>query len=181
MRRLILAPLLALFTACSPVPELIRNHPTPAPALSNLLATPDAYQGQVMRLGGVIAGIVNTPGETRLEIVARRLLRHGEPRQEDRSEGRFMAIVPEFLDPAIHAPGRQVTLIGQFTGIHEQPLGEMPYRYPQLQVSVYYLWPIWRDDTYPPPLYGYPWYPYGHPSWPVHDPFWNPYWYPYPW
>lgn len=184
MRGLALFVLLSMWSmisACSSVPEPIRQAPPAAPSLADLLAQPDHYHGSALRLGGVIAKVINTPEESQVEIVSRTLFRDGEPRQEDSSEGRFLAIVPGFLDPAIHAPGRHITVSGEFIGISERPLGEMLYRYPQLRVEAYYLWPQWRDMPRSDPFQRHPWYPDSYPYWPIRDPFWSPYWHPYPW
>ncbi|MBE0510316.1 MAG: Slp family lipoprotein [Chromatiales bacterium] len=182
IRTLFLLPLLWL-GACSTVPQAIRSAPPEAPSLPALREQPASYQGQTLRLGGVIAQLHNRAEDTQIEVVARRLSRGGEPRQEDFSEGRFIATVPGFLDPAIYAQGRRITVSGEFIGTIERPLGELPYRYPQLQASAYYLWPEWREQ--PDPRYQHPWYPYGYPYGypyrPGYDPFWSPFWYPYPW
>jgi outer membrane lipoprotein len=175
--------LLPLLVACSTVPEAIRSAPAEAPSLNTLSAQPEQYQGQTLRLGGVIAQLYNRAEDTQIEVVARRLSRSGEPRQEDASEGRFIAIVPGFLDPAIYAQGRRITISGEFIGVAERPLGELSYRYPQLQAAAYYLWPELREQS--DPRYQHPWYPYGYPYGypyrPGYDPFWSPFWYPYPW
>jgi len=167
MRFLMLPLLFGLYACTSAVPELVRNAPEGDPSLPLVMSAPERYLNARVRWGGTIAGVQNLSGESRIEIVARELSSNGEPKSLDRSEGRFIAIFKDFLDPAIYAADRNLTIVGRFTGTTVKPLGDMAYRYPQVEVLAYYLWPK------PVPRYEY------------YDPFfydpWYPYWYPYPW
>lgn len=168
MRLLIILPLAVILYACaSGVPEQIRSEPEGSPPLPLVISTPERYLSAPVRWGGTIAHVQNLPGETRIEIVARELAGDGEPKNLDRSEGRFIAIFNRFLDPAIYAVDRNLTVRGQITGSVVKQLGEMDYSYPLVKVEASYLWPkpLPRYDYYDPFLYD-PWYPY---------------WYPYPW
>lgn len=166
--RLLLLPLLFTLYACtSAVPELVRTTPEGSPSLPMVISAPERYLNARVRWGGTIANVQNMQGETRVEIVARELAGDGEPKALDRSEGRFIAIFNTFLDPAIYAPDRNLTVVGQLAGTAVKQLGDMEYRYPVVKVLAHYLWPK------PVPYYEY------------RDPFfydpWYPYWYPHPW
>lgn len=167
MRLLLLPLLLSLYACTSAVPELVRTAPEGNPSLSLVLNAPERYLNARVRWGGTIATVQNLPQETRVEIVVRDLAGDGEPKDLDRSEGRFIAIFRSFLDPAIYAPERSLTVTGRFGGTTVKKLGDMDYRYPVVEVQAYYLWPK------PVPRYEY------------RDPFlydpWYPYWHPYPW
>jgi outer membrane lipoprotein len=171
MHRLILPPLLLLLGACSsPIPELIRTPPEGNPPLALVRAEPEQHLGARIRWGGTITKVQNREAETRIEIVARDLAGDGEPRNIDYSEGRFIALFPLFLDPAIYAEGRNLTVLGTVQGSSEEQLGSMRYRYPLVKVEAHYLWPkpIPRCETCDPRFY---------------DPFYDPWypWRPYPW
>lgn len=163
--RLALLPLIAMLYACSSVPETIRTPPAENPSLTLVNANPAHYQNSHVRWGGTIARVQNLQDETRIEIVARELAGDGEPRNLDQSEGRFIAVFHTFLDPAIYAIDRNITVVGTISGSSEGQLGGMKYRYPLVEVEHHYLWPkpVPRCDTCDP-FYD-PWYP----------------WYPYPW
>lgn len=168
MRFLLLLLLFTLYACTSPVPEAVRKAPEGSPSLPTVNSAPERYLNANIRWGGTIAHVQNLPGETRIEIVARELNRDGKPKEYDRSEGRFIAVFNAFLDPAIYATDRNLTVVGQVTGTEEKRLGDMEYRYPVVKVLSHYLWPK------PIPYYRDPYYPY------YYDP-WDPYWYPYPW
>jgi outer membrane lipoprotein len=131
------------------------------------LAThPDALKAARVIVGGDILSIQPRPGVTEIELLMRRLRGDDSPERTDRSPGRALLHTPEFLDPAVYAPGRRITVVGEVTGVEERKIGEVPYRYPVITAERIRLWP--RDVLVAPGYYPYPWgYPYG----PYYDPF----------
>jgi len=120
-----------------------------------LIKEPDAYQGKVVLLGGVIVKTVNKQEGTLLEIYQSRLDREGRPVDTDVSEGRFLALYQGFLDSEIYKQGRQVTIAGTVQGEQVEPLGEIEYRYPYLLITEIHLWEEKEPVRYEP----YPWGP----------------------
>jgi outer membrane lipoprotein len=65
-----------------------------------------------------------------------------------------------------------VTVGGVIEGKKVMPLGEIQYSYPLLVAKEIYLWPdISSERLAPYPYFGSPWW---------YDPFWRPWYYPYP-
>ena len=169
-RHYALAALLAalLLSACtSQIPPLIREGPVDSPAPATVRDQAATYQGQRLRWGGTIIETVNQKDVTRLTVLGRPLFRDGEPRLTDDSDGRFIAVVPEFLDPKVYAPDRRITVTGTFARSETGKVGEHPYRYPVVEAQAWYLWPR-EGDAYH--YYDDPWY----------DPWWYDRWYS-PW
>jgi len=135
--------------------------------VDELLRDPAARKGARMILGGDILATQPRSGLTEIEILARRLRGNDAPERSDRSPGRVLLHTPEFLDPAVYAAGRRITVIGEVTGVEERKIGEVLYRYPVLTVERIRLWP--PDVVVGPSYYPYPWGfgPYG----PYYDPF----------
>jgi outer membrane lipoprotein len=167
---------LVLVSACaSTVPEPIRRAPPTDVRAAEVQRAPESYRGTLVRWGGPIVAVHNLKDETRIEIVSRRLDANGRPLAEDRSEGRFIARVSGFLDPAVHSTGREITVTGRVEGKTEQQIGEFAYTYPLVQAEEIHLWeplppsryrdydPFWHDPFYP---WGYPYWPYYRPRWP---------------
>lgn len=161
---------LALSACATQVPPGIRDAPASSPALAEVRANPGAHQGAVVRWGGEIARVQNLEQDTRIEIVEHRLQSGGRPVEDDASGGRFIALVHGFLDPAIYAPERQITVHGTLTEPVSGQVGEHPYRYPVVEVQTVYLWEELMD--YPDSRWGwslgyghYPWY-YRFGGWP---------------
>jgi outer membrane lipoprotein len=123
-----------------------------------LRADPAAYLNRRVMVGGEILATIPRPGETELEILAKPLGPDDRPVRDDVSEGRVVVRSTQFLDPAVYAPARRLTVIGTVVGSDERKIGDLPYRYPVIGSERIYLWP--REvvtPAYPPP----PWFYYG--------------------
>ncbi len=107
---------------------------------------PGDFVGKTVLLGGTIIRTENAPGKTTLIVLQHALDDRMKPLGADRSEGRFIVIAEEFLDPAIYAPGRRITMTGTVTGQKTRPLNGIPYVYPTLRKRFLYLWP---EETVP--------------------------------
>jgi outer membrane lipoprotein len=134
----------------------------------------DKLVGTPVRWGGTIAQVDNKQNETWIELVQKDLRNSGQPLASDHSEGRFVARVAGFLDPAIYSKGREMTVAGTL----DQPLpgriGEFGYLFPVVKANTVYLWEKEPDVVYydPMPYWYYdPWYPY---RFPYH--YYPPYW-----
>jgi outer membrane lipoprotein len=163
----------ALIMGCaSPVPEVIRDSGSTTPiTVSQVQSDPARHAGQRVRWGGEILLASNLEQATEIEILSRRLGREGAPLADAEPEGRFIARVPGFVDPAQLPEGRDITVVGMIDGGVTRPVGEYPYVYPMVAAETRYLWPEPLPASayaYPSPWFG-PWY----------DPFWGPYWGPH--
>lgn len=176
MRTFVVAlALLALAGCASTVPEPIRDAPEAAPLPDEVRSEPDRFAGDRVRWGGTIVAVSNEASSTEIEIVARPLDARGRPEPVDRSQGRFLARFDGFLDPAVYAEGRELTVTGTIQGATERTIGDYPYTYPVVDVTGQYLWarrqpvserppypydPFWYDPWYPRSMF-YPYCPYG--------------------
>ncbi|MCG6899490.1 MAG: Slp family lipoprotein [Gammaproteobacteria bacterium] len=160
-------------SACaSQVPQSIREAPAGMPSLQQVRADASHYLGQQVRWGGIIIETVNREDATWLTLLGRPLYNSGKPKITDDSAGRFIAIVPEFLDPQVYAADRRVTVSGTLLRTETAQVGDYPYTYPVVQSEAWYLWP---KETEPPYTYRYPgWYD----PW-YYEPWYPPYAYPY--
>ena len=133
---------------------------------------PGAHLNARVMLGGEVLSTLPKVGETEMEVLARRLGSSGSPERSDLSEGRFLVRTKGFLDPAVFATGRRVTVVGTVVADEERPIGDLSYRYPVIESQDIRLWP--PDVTLAP--YPYPYWPY----WGVYG-VWRPYrlWRPY--
>jgi len=122
-------------------------------SLAQIRADPRAHLGARVILGGDILATTPKAGDTEVEVLARRLDRGDAPDRSDSSSGRFLVRTPGFLDPAIYARGRRITVLGTVTGSEERPVGELPYAYPVIAAERIKLWPKegpWVGGEYPP-------------------------------
>lgn len=122
----------------------------------------------LVRWGGTIARIDNRKdGTTLLEIVSRPLYGGGRPIHNDRSEGRFLAVINSFLDPEIVKTGRDITVLGRLEGLENGKIGESEYTFPRLAAVNYR---YWKPRSAAPPGHFPHWYAYPYRR---YDPFWD--------
>ena len=165
---LVLAAGVAIAGCATGVPEPIRSAPESAPSLAQVRDAPDEHEQARVRWGGEIVEVRNEADGTWLEVVERPLRRPGEPRDADASEGRFLARVDGFLEPATYAPGRRITVAGGIDGEVSGTIGDYRYDYPVVAVEAHHLWPQQLDPAprarrhYHDPWRCDPWY--GHPG-----------------
>ena len=147
------AALLGAGCATTPLPEELTRSVDRALTLKELRADPRAHVGARVILGGDIVATVPRPGVTEIEVLSHRLGGGDVPERGDRTDGRFLVRAREFLDPAVYARGRRLTVLGTVAGVEERRVGELPYAYPVLSAERIKLWPAdtpWVGGEYPP-------------------------------
>lgn len=160
---------LVWLAGCASVPQSLRGAPEQSPDVSLVRAAPESYRGITVRWGGVIVSVENGPRESVVEVVSRPLDRSSRPLESDETAGRFLARIGGFIDPVDYSAGREITVVGVVEGVEQHEIGTYPYRYPLVQTTAHYLWPLRPlpspDPYYYSPFY-HPWYPYGpYPYW----------------
>ena len=135
-----------------------------------VIQNPELFLGKTVLWGGVIIHTKNTKEGTLIEILQKPTDSQSRPKAVDISEGRFLALYDGYLDSAIYAQGREVTIAGVIEGKKVLQLGEIEYTYPLVSVKDIHLWPV-KDKK----LYYYPEWHYYYPEW--HYRWWHyPYW-----
>ncbi len=164
--------LLLSVAACTPaISRSLRQQAEPRLSFAVLSSDPEAYQGRMVILGGVIAQTTPRAGQTEVEIVQKPLDYFQEPQTTDTSLGRFLVVAERFLDPLVFRKDRKITVAGAVKGSEVRKLAEMDYRYPVIAAKEVKLWPLPLPERYPYPWgYGLPVYYYWGPWGP------GPYW-----
>jgi outer membrane lipoprotein len=156
--------ILVLLSGCAHViSKDLRTKSDLSLALSLVRQNPDASKGKMVVWGGEIIETVNQKDKsTLIEVFQKPLAWRGEPKETVYSEGRFLVLSDNYLDPYVFRRGKKITVAGEIIGEKIKPLGEMEYRYPLLSSKQIYLWPEYDYRPYPPYYYD-PWwgYPFG--------------------
>ena len=120
--------LLAVFVGgcATAFPESVMRTVDTRITADELLRDPAAHKGARVILGGDVLAVQPRPGLTEIELLARRLRGDDSPERSDRSPGRALLHTPEFLDPAVYAPGRRITVVGQVAGVEERRSARSP-------------------------------------------------------
>jgi outer membrane lipoprotein len=136
-------------------------------------AAPDSFQGQSTVFGGRVLTARRQKDGTRIEILQLPLDRSLRPVYDlTQSQGRFIAINREFLDPATLPPGTRITVTGEVSGSTTLPLDETDYTYLVINIKRVQVWAASEDVA---PCIR----PYMGPC-PYWGPYWSPYWRPWP-
>lgn len=124
------------------VPESIAAEPSNNPEFAAVIAQPNDYDGHKVRWSGTIAAVENQGMDATVLVIASRALNNeGKPLADAGSRGQFMAKVNHYLNPAIYAKGRSVTVDGTIVGSESRAIGNGPDSYPYVAADDYYLWP----------------------------------------
>ena len=110
------------------------------PSVENVLKEPGAHQKSSVQWGGTVVSVENRDEATWLEVVEKALDEDGRPNTSRLSGGRFLAVVPEFLDPTDFRPGREVTISGNVDGSDTRKIGGADFDYPKVVVAEIQLW-----------------------------------------
>lgn len=171
----LLGSLLIILSGCGSTDELTGASQSGAPqlAFTQVKAAPDSYKGQPATFGGEVLAARRLKDGTRIEILQLPLTSSLQPTPDlSKSQGRFVAMQREFLDPATIPPGTFVTVTGEIAGSVTLPLDETEYNYPILEIKNMRVWTL-REEL-PVRIR-----PYMGPG-PYGGPYWSPYWRPWP-
>lgn len=145
---------------------------------ADLKRAPSEYIGRTVMVGGTVIRAKRLDSGTEVEILQLPTEKDG-PSSDDRlrSEGRFIAVREQFLDPASLPQGTPITVIGTVKGETTRALDESDYTYPILEVKHIIDWNSIasqrrRDRS---PYYGSYYPPYGYSGFYPYGGFWGPY------
>ncbi|MEO8340547.1 MAG: Slp family lipoprotein [Nitrospirota bacterium] len=138
-----------LLVGCSSqriVPESMESLVDRTVSFQDVLASPESYKGRVLVFGGEVLKATRLHDSTQIELL-QLPLDDGERPSFDRqqSQGRFLVLQQEFLDPATMLEGTRVTIVGEVSGAKTDRLDDVEYRYPTLMMKHLH---IWRVQSY---------------------------------
>lgn len=163
--------LVVLVTGCSSVPTQISSAPANDIQLGEVKGKTDEYPEQEVRWGGEIVKVENNNEASIIQIVQYPLNHYGKPITNQSSEGRFLAITNDFIDPVVYKEGTLLTFTGQIQGESTRKVDKRDLTMPLLTVSSMYKWQpyrsVQRDPFYDPFYYNgfYPYHGYYNRSW----------------
>jgi outer membrane lipoprotein len=138
---LVLIGLVLALSACAPpFSRSTLNQVDPQVSFQALARDPESYIGKTVLLGGNILETYMESDQTWIEILQKPLDLQQRPQHTDTSYGRLFIHFPDFRDPAIYAPGRQITVVGKVEGVRIQKIREMDYSYPVIVPNESHLW-----------------------------------------
>ena len=122
------------------VPEPFASQVDRSLTFEQLKQSATSYVGKVVVLGGEVLNAKRLPMGTSIEILQLPLDGSEPVMNVQHSQGRFLALQSEFLDPATLAERPRVTIVGEVTGVQTQRLDDIDYTYPVLAVKDMKVW-----------------------------------------
>lgn len=124
------------------VPEVFDAQLDKELTFAQILAAPESFVGKRVVVGGEVLKARRTDAGTQLEVLQLPVDGDYEPTLvRTESQGRFLALSQDALDPATLREGTAVTLVGEVTGARTDRLDDVEYRYPTFSVKHLYVWP----------------------------------------
>lgn len=105
------------------------------------VAEADAPPADTVVWGGMIIDVANKARTSEITVLAYPLDRRLRPNLKAPTEGRFVAVVPGYLEPFDWPAGRFLTLRGALDGKRELLVEERRYVHPVVSVESMHLWP----------------------------------------
>lgn len=164
-----------VLSGCALTGNQTETLPSDAPALTfvQVKTAPESYNGQPVTFGGKVLGARRLKEGTRIEILQLPLAGSLQPTTDlSTSQGRFVALRKEFLDPSTIPAGTFITVTGEMAGSITLPLDETEYSYPLIHVTSLL---VWSEPDEEAPRIRRPLGPGSY--W---GPYWSPYWHPWP-
>ncbi len=156
-------------TSVRVIPEELKEHVNRDLSFLQVLEAPLKHRGEILVIGGEVLTAKLLKHATQIEVLQLPLNRNMKPDASLReSQGRFLALQEEFLDPATLPVGTRVTVVGEVSGMVTLPLDETTYDFPTLVIKRLTVWPPIRTVRVLQP------YPYMYPYWGAA--YYGPYW-----
>ncbi|MGZ8375333.1 MAG: Slp family lipoprotein [Nitrospira sp.] len=151
---------IGLIAACSSqrvIPEALEPLVERTVMFHEVVAAPDPYQGKIVVFGGEVLKAKRLKEGTQIELLQLPLDKGERPiHDRQQSQGRFLVIQQEFLDPATVVEGTKMTIVGELSKSKVEHLDDVEYRYPVLIVKHLHTWPAQSSDhgnAYPYPRF----------------------------
>lgn len=118
------------------LPADVRQQIDSTVAFADLEAAPSTYVGRTVMFSGIVLKAKRAKDRTEIEVLQLPATSGGLPSEDrSRSDGRFLAVEPAFLDPATIESGTPVTVVGEVKGGVTRSLDESEYTYPVIEIT----------------------------------------------
>lgn len=139
---LILTVLSACLMLCACATPLYRDLPNVVSVMpTDVQQAPDDYAGADVIWGGRIVGFNNREDRSEVEVVAFPLDRNQQPLTDAPTQGRFVLVLPGYVEALDYAEGRHLTVHGRLSGSTLGRVQEHDYLYPLVRGTSVHVWP----------------------------------------
>ena len=130
---------LPLLYSCSVLSTEVKTAAGPDVDFGHMMEFTDGYLGQTVILGGYIIDTENREEITLITVLHSPLDMTDSPVAKDKSQGRFIVVAGGFLDPALYAKDRRLTVAGVVERPELRMIGTKKVKYLKLKSREIYL------------------------------------------
>jgi len=139
--RLTLAALPALaLAACAPAPIYKPAPDAVAAVPAQVAQSPERYANGSVIWGGRIVGVTNYADHSEIELLAYPLDGSQRPKANDSGNGRFIAVMQDYVEPLDYPAGGLMTVSGRIDGSRAGKVGGAAYVFPLVRVAQAHVW-----------------------------------------
>jgi outer membrane lipoprotein len=138
--RLALPALLVALAACAPAPIYKPSASIVNVPPQQVSVTPERYGNGDVIWGGRIVRVNNLADHSEVEILAYPLDGSQRPKVSDSGNGRFIAVMPGYVESFNFPAGGLVTVSGRLTGVRSDRVGDAPYAFPLVSTQSSHVW-----------------------------------------
>ncbi|MGA7295894.1 MAG: Slp family lipoprotein [Rhodanobacteraceae bacterium] len=131
---------LLVLAGCAADPVYPPTWSTSTATPRQVAAAPEKATDARVIWGGKIISVENKADHTEVQVLAYPLDRNQIPRADDTGNGRFIALLPGFVEPLDYPADGWVTMQGHIEGMRSDRVGQAPYVFPLLKVRAAHLW-----------------------------------------
>lgn len=140
LRLLFAVSLPVAIAACAPAP-IYKTAPSSVAATPQQVATsPGNFRNMQVVWGGQVISVHNFADHSEIEILAYPLDASQRPRLKEAATGRFIAIVPGFVEPINYPAGSLITLRGTLDGARSGDVGRADYTFALMHSNAMHRW-----------------------------------------
>ncbi len=139
--RLCLAACVAVLTSCAARPVVVAGAPVTAALPFDVAAEPERYRGAEVIWGGMILAVDNRETQTEVTVLAYALDTAQRPVPAAGTRGRFIIVLPGYVERHDYPDGLFVTLSGRLAGTRAGRVGEHEYVFPLVEAAHVHRWP----------------------------------------
>ena len=136
-----LAPLVALLAGGCATPVFKDAHALPATP-AQIASEPERYHDADILWGGKILDVRNLATTTEVQVIGYPIDRAQRPDPRAETTGRFIVVLPGYVEAFDYPAGRFVTMHGRIGGTRVGRLDEHDYVFPLVVDARVHLWPV---------------------------------------
>ncbi|WP_313917654.1 Slp family lipoprotein [Tahibacter sp.] len=130
-----------LLSACAARPVVVAGAPVTAALPSDVAAEPERYRGAEVIWGGMILAVENRETQTEVTVLAYPLDTAQRPVPAAGTRGRFIIVLPGYVERHDYPDGLFVTLNGRLAGTRAGQVGAHDYVFPLVEAAHVHRWP----------------------------------------